>query len=125
MFGTAEINNEVYQNGKIILKLNQRLIKKQGLSQEQVNKIKELHVERINIEDQLASAHRVEDIKAIFGYWQDCQYRLQDAWGFPRDANFHHSHRLPHCACPKLDNDERIGTGYFIRVQGCFIHDNN
>jgi len=109
--------------GEPILRLNQRLITQQGLTQEQVDKIKELHMERLSIEKQLEEAHRVEDIKAIFGYWTDCEYRLQDAWGFPRDANWHPSHHLPHCVCPKMDNDDAIGTGYFVRVQGCAIHD--
>jgi hypothetical protein len=112
--------------GEEVLRLNQRLITQQGLNQEQVNRIKELHLERISIENQLASAHRVEDIKAIFGYWQDCEYRLQDAWGFPRDANWHPSHRLSKCSCgATMDNDERLGTPYKVITRGCPIHDNN
>jgi hypothetical protein len=123
MYGTAEINNEVYQNGKIILKLNPHLIKKQGLNQEQVNRIKELHLERISIEKQLEQAHRVEDIRFLYSEWCSLQFLLQDAWDFPRDANWHPSHRLPHCSCPKLDGDDRIGVPYKIVTKGCVIHD--
>jgi hypothetical protein len=112
--------------GEEVLRLNQRLITQQGLDQEQVDKIKELHLERISIENQLASAHRVEDIKAIFGYWTQNQFALQRGWSFPEDANWHASHRLPHCSCTaKLDNDERLGVPYKIITPGCIIHDNN
>ena len=123
MFGTSEINNEVYKNGEVILTLNKHLIKKQGLTQEDVNRLKELHLERISIEKQLDEASRPEDIKTIFGWWSQNQRELQSAWGFPVDDNWHPSHRLSKCSCgATMDNNERLGTPYKIYKSDCPLH---
>lgn len=105
------------------IRLNARLITQKALSKIQVQAIKELHKQRMMLEEQLESVHREEDIRHLFLRWQTTQFSLQQAWGFPEDANFHPSHRLPHCDCPKLDGDDRIGTPYKVVTQGCPIHD--
>lgn len=105
------------------IRLNARLITQKALSKMQVQAIKELHKQRMIIEEQLEAAHRQEDINYIYSNWTNNQFALQRAWGFPENANFHPSHRLPHCDCPKLDGDDRIGTPYKVCTVGCPIHD--
>jgi len=50
------------------------------------------------------------------------EYRLQKLWGFPVNKNMHRFWTLPHCSCPKMDNEDRYGTIYHIINQSCVLH---
>lgn len=53
------------------------------------------------------------------------EYRLQALWNFTADSNFHsYWFKMPHCTCPYMDNQERIGTGMFIISGDCPLHGN-
>lgn len=51
------------------------------------------------------------------------EYLLQVLWGFPRDAS-RHTYWLvnPRCSCPKMDNNELVGTGTWWYDAGCPYH---
>ncbi len=110
--------------GKTKIYLNERLISRQGLSEDDVAEIVRLHKDRMRIESLMARSKKPETIKRLFAEWTEGQFALQRAWRFPEDANWHPSHRLPHCTCPKYDNDERIGTPYKVVNPACIIHGN-
>lgn len=113
----------VYLNDKPLTKLNGSLAERQGVTLERLAKLKESHVDRYLTERQLEQASRVEDIQMLFQEWTRLNFLQQKLWGFPEDANFHPSHRLPHCTCPKMDGDERLGSKFAVRTSGCPIHD--
>ena len=119
----SEEDLTVYLNNKPILKLNGRLAERQKITKEQLENLKQLHADRILIEQQLDQAHRQEDITFLFREWTKIQRQLQANWNFEVNDNFHPSHRLPHCSCGKLDNDDRLGTPYKVVTRGCPIHD--
>ena len=52
--------------------------------------------------------------------WTDIQYKLQDAWGFERDSNYHRFWDLPHCTCPVMDNNDAYPTKYTMVHSGCY-----
>ena len=56
----------VYHNDKPILRLNGHLAELQGITEEDLTKLKESHVDRYLIELQLEEASRVEDINMLF-----------------------------------------------------------
>ena len=113
----------VYLNGKPITRLNGVLAERQKVTKAQLIKLKELHVDRHLIEEQLKEASRVEDIQMLYREWTQIQRLLQMNWNFEVNDNWHPSHRLPHCICGVMDNDERLGTPYRVVTQGCPIHD--
>lgn len=113
----------VYHNDKPILRLNGNLAERQGITKEALTELKESHVDRYLIEQQLEQASRVEDINMLFKEWTRINFLQQRLWGFPEDSNYHPSHRLSHCSCPKLDGDDRLGVGYKVMTSGCPIHD--
>ena len=114
----------VYHNNKPILRLNGTLAERQGITKEQLERLKESHVDRYLIEQQLEQASRVEDIQMLYQEWTRLSFLQQKLWGLPEDANFHPSHRLSKCSCgATMDNDERLGTPYRVVVSGCPIHD--
>jgi hypothetical protein len=122
-FTTRDIDNIVrYPNGDPATVLNAKLIERQGLTQEDVNELKKLHLQRISLEHQMTNA-RSEDLKILFSQWESLQFALQSTWKFPEDINYHPSHRLPQCSCGAImDNNERNGTPYKVSSSDCLIH---
>lgn len=49
---------------------------------------------------------------------------LQNLWGFPYNPNmFRYQHRINGCLCPKLDNNELVGSeDLFIKDSTCPYH---
>ena len=112
------------------MKLNQELIKNQGLNGEEVKHLESLYEELEELFDDILYAQEVsertgrpfvkdeliEDIQAL-------EYRLQEAWKFDQDKNYHtYWRRNPLCDCPSMDNDELIGTQYRIYSGDCPLH---
>lgn len=84
--------------------------------------IKELHVERMELEFMMDSTIDPNELKFLFEFWQDNQFRLQDAWGFERDATKHRFWYVPRCTCPKMDNDDRYFVGMYYISVSCPVH---
>lgn len=54
---------------------------------------------------------------------QALEYTLQLFWKFPVDRAFHNYWvDTKGCTCPKVDNKERAGSGYFIVSENCPYH---
>lgn len=54
------------------------------------------------------------------------EFTLQKIWRFPQDKNYHrYWFKIPKCQCPKVDNEERVGTEYRIISESCKIHNLN
>lgn len=105
--------------------LNSNLIKKQDLNEDQIDKIADLHAfleETMNKMDALKDGDVIE-LRELRDEVERLEFALQDAWGFPQDKNFHSWwYRVPHCRCPKLDNQDWYGTKFRITVANCPIH---
>lgn len=103
--------------------INERLAQSKGLSEETVRLLVQTHI-RLRRMFWIASriTHR-DERKRIGAIVQKIEFKLQRLWGFKQDPNFHSwFFRIPGCTCPKMDNQERIGTGYFIRTLDCPFH---
>ena len=105
--------------------LNPDLIKSQNLSEAEVKQVKELHIIKYNVEskmEDLDPTKNKQDLLELFELWKDNEFRLQEAWKFPKNANYHRDYLSKHCTCPKLDNDDRLGTDERIVTEGCIYH---
>lgn len=100
--------------------VNEKLAKKQGLTEDDILVIERLHTKREELEEQLKSCKPVE-IQKLFYLWTENEFELQRVWKFPLDEKYHRSWYLPHCICAKIDNDERYGYGMYV-TKGCPIH---
>lgn len=110
------------QSGEPTVLLNGTLLDRQGVSEEGLEAIKDLHVQCLAIEEAMCNADSPEKLKELFAEWTARQFALQDFWGFPRDAKFHKFWRLPQCSCAKLDNEDAYPTGYYVVNIGCLVH---
>jgi len=102
---------------------NSKLVKQRNIPQEDVEKINKLHItldEMVEIMKQ--NEVESENFKSALVIWRHCQTRLQILWKFDIDQSMWQEHRLPHCKCPKMDNDDR---GNHSWISGdCPIHNN-
>jgi len=102
---------------------NSFLVKKQGLSEEEVKLIVLKHEEREKVFEQM---ERIEDPRMLHSFAslvELIEFELQKLWKFPQDAQQHcWWFRVPHCRCPKLDNAERVGTGQRVINGDCPVH---
>ena len=92
------------------------------LTEEDKSRINQLHARRNQLVGRMKRSKKPETLKALYLEWTENEFLLQDAWKFERDIRFHASWHLPHCICPKMDNDDAFGTGYYVVNEGCPIH---
>lgn len=106
--------------------LNQRLIDQQGLTHNEVQAIADLHKMReklfANMEQMAAdelSNHR-EQINQVI---EDIEFTMQYFWKFGPNKNMHTWwYRNNVCLCPKMDNDDALGTGFRYHNSSCPLH---
>ncbi len=102
--------------------INMNLTNLQYLQLEQVEHIEDLHIKRDNLFDKMAKANDKEKLKEMDKECREIEFALQDAWGFEREGKFHKFWLRPHCCCPKLDNEDRYPTGYYVMSDNCPLH---
>lgn len=112
--------------GNVVGYLNERLAKTRALTDDAIEQIKELHLGRTMLISAMedTSPHDKEELRRLAKEIEQCDYLLQDAWGFPQDSNYHYWWRVPHCRCPLHENTERYGTPYRVVNEKCPVHGN-
>ena len=112
----AKVNNEG-------VRLNERLIIQKGLSEAEVEQILRLHEYKLTIRGKMkALPPNNPKIRAYAKELEQLEFLLQEAWKFPRDANFHRFWEMPHCTCPKMDNEDAYPSGYYVKNLSCPVH---
>ena len=81
--------------------LNRRLVEQQGVSEEDQEKLEQLHVEmNFLVTLEIPNKSLVCIVEAI-------EYKMQDLWGFHRNDTKHTNWlRMKGCTCPVLDNHD-------------------
>lgn len=105
------------------LRLNERLILQQKLSEGEVEHILRLHEHKLKLCAKMeALPPDNPKVKAYAKELEQLEFLLQEAWKFPRDANYHRFWEMPHCTCPKMANDDAYPSGYYVRTRDCPAH---
>jgi hypothetical protein len=102
--------------------LNDKLAKSRKISDETLKQIVHWHKAKLAIFEQMRGTDDSDELKKCAKLVQECEYNLQQLWGFPLDSNYHHFWEVPGCKCPKIDNMERLGVPYKVIVSDCPIH---
>ncbi len=113
-------NLKVEYNGKGIV-LNKDLLDQQKCWHN-LETIKALHARRLELVDKMTAETEAGLLRKYNEEYSYIQFDLQDAWLFPRDAKFHRFWEVPHCSCPKLDNEDRYPTGLYVINKACILH---
>lgn len=111
----------VWHKGKEALLLNKRLLDQQ-ICWDNLEEIKKLHKERLELEDKMREESDQHKLIAMDEEYTQLEFKLQDAWKFSRDKNFHRFWNRPKCECPKLDNEDAYPHGRYVVTGGCPLH---
>ncbi|NCP98073.1 hypothetical protein GW796_08665 [archaeon] len=106
----------IYKN-ETITRINPQLVSKQQISDDELEIIKNLHIQRFLIEKSFISG----DIDAT-NYreaWAINQFSLQQAWKFSKDKNFHVFTSMQGCSCPSMNN---YPYGPYSYSKTCRVH---
>lgn len=100
--------------------INYDLARRKGLSPETIAEIEKLQEYR----EDLGNLYLNKSISAVQyrELWTENEYDLQDLWGFALNSNYHMFWNMKGCTCPKIDNEEAWGTGYYVYSKDCPIH---
>jgi hypothetical protein len=111
------------QNGNVITQLNHRLAEKQKITDDKLEALKLSHQLRWIL---FEAAKKVLDeplkLKMLANVFDALETEQQKLWNFEVNLNYHYFFSFPGCKCPKLDNQDRLGTSHRIISQGCPIH---
>jgi hypothetical protein len=108
--------------------LNPRLIAQQKLTEQEVDRVEQLHEIREQLFDilenlDITSKSDRRFLRASVDMLETIEYQMQAAWKFDLNRDMHSWwYRIPHCTCPKMDNDDNLGTPYRIRTLTCPAH---
>ena len=116
------MNLDVFYKGKFKYTLNSALVQRNSVTSEKVEKIKKLHVKKLEIFEEMEKEESKEMLKAYANLIETIEYELQTLWGFNKDRTMHEWYNVPKCRCPKSDNSSRQGTTYKVIIPNCPIH---
>ena len=123
IFSEEEMRYAVYTHkGEHTGFLNSDLIKQQGITEEGIKRLLDLHKLKSIVFDCMRDTDDVDELHYLADCVEHVEYALQEAWGFPLDRNFHRWWDVPKCSCPELDNRGRYGTEYRIIDCKCPVH---
>lgn len=86
-------------------------------------KLKALYIDLFKTFEMLEN----EDSPLIIHKWnlniENIEFKMQKEWGFKEDKNMHtYWFKNGICTCPKLDNQDNLGTEYRIYSGDCKMH---
>jgi len=111
-----------FSDGNYITTLNGRLARKQKISAEDIEMLKDTHIMHRLIFQAMERVNEVTKLKRLAKMFEDLEFLQQELWKFGKDSKFHRWFDVPKCSCPKLDNADRIGTDFNIYDLKCIIH---
>ena len=111
----------IWWDGKPVSEINRHLLKKQGVEHNR-QVIIDLHVQKLYIYSQILATNSKFELKEFANTLTTIEFKLQDAWGFPRCSYFHRFWETPKCLCPRMDNEDNYPHGYYTKMSDCPLH---
>lgn len=84
--------------------------------------IKKLQIEKFKVFKKMEKTDDKLKLRAFAEEIEQLDFKLQKAWNFPEDRNFHEWYNIPKCICPKSDNKHKSGTEYRVIRETCPVH---
>ena len=114
----------VIHNGMLLNCLNPALINRNGLSTKEVEHLKRLHCELYEVYLKMEATDDKTELRDLAKEVTRIEFEQQKNWRFFQDEKKHRWFDVPKCRCPKVDNEERLGTPFKIISADCPIHSN-
>ena len=114
----------VIHEGMCITYLNPSLFYKNGLNENDLDVLKKLHCDMYAVHLAMEATNDKSELHRLAKEVEQLEFALQKAWKFAPSSRMHRWFEVPKCSCAKLDNMERLGTGYRIITESCPVHGN-
>lgn len=117
---------DIYFNGVQKNTINPGLVRSKNISDEQLEVIKELHVQRLSIEEVMKNTDPTNknQLRSLFKDWTHTQNELQKAWGSEPNAQLHPFWQVPHCICPNHKQGKYQEESIVHHHPECPVHGN-
>lgn len=105
--------------------LNPALLNQQKIDKPTYNRLIETHRMKFDVIDIMASLDPVIErghLKTAAGLIDEIEYLQQEIWGLPLNPDFHMFWIVPHCTCPKDENEHLWGYPVHVIAPDCPVH---
>lgn len=103
--------------------LNEDLIFRNGLSENKINYLIDLYVQKYYIFKEMRKTFdNNSKLKQLASEVTEIEYLLQATWGFSQDKKYHKFWEVPGCQCPVFENIQKYGKGGYTYSSTCPIH---
>lgn len=99
------------------------LVKERNIDDETLEKIKKEKIKEYKIINDMehTSGDEYGKLYEYLKEYRKINYKLQQLWGFKKDYLTHRDFLLPHCECPKDDNQFEFGYNRYV-CGDCPVH---
>lgn len=117
-------DNVIIYKGQPHGALNERLILRQGVSDEQLERLKQLHVMKLDLFEEMKETDDRDKLREGAKRLQAIEFAMQDNWNFEQDKGMHEWYLIPKCTCPRMDNIDNRYPGSDRRIINldCPVH---
>lgn len=109
-------------NDEVLCVLNPLLLIRQNINDEALEALKLSHQLKHLLFEAAKKTTNKSSLRLLAAHFDELEYHQQELWGFPQDENYHRFFDFPGCTCPKMDNEDRLGTAFKIYQDDCPIH---
>jgi len=105
--------------------LNQNLIRDLKISEKGIEQLTDLYTEKhllLQTASKLSAAEEYVEIRKMAKELTELEFRLQDAWTFPRCYTYHKFWEIGGCSCPVYENILRYPSDSYLVHARCPIH---
>ncbi len=97
--------------------LNAALVAKQGLSEDDLRKLKWTHRFKFSLVCRMLATKNQDDIEILGKLFTKLLFFQQKVWKFDQNEDMHNWKEIPHCICPDKASFEK-----HVINQGCPVH---
>ncbi len=108
--------------GRKAVYLNPSLCESRKIDEAGLQRLKDLHYALEDIYNSMEKSDDPAELRSLARLTTRIEYQLQETWGFKKNKNMHRWYNVPKCKCPKLDNEDALGTKYRIVMGNCPVH---
>ena len=121
---TTYDESTVVYNDQPVYRLNAHLLRRQGVTDDRLERLKELHVKKLKLFEEMEATNDTAKLKEGARRLQAIEFAMQDNWNYPQDPGMHEWYLIPKCTCPQMDNEDRRYPGSITRVinADCPVH---
>lgn len=102
--------------------LNKRLMVQQCCTEDDMTALLVSHVLRASVFEAMNRTDDPHELQRYDRVYKHLQRAQQELWKFQQNDNYLRFWDVPKCGCPKMDNDDAVGTPYKITSAACVIH---